>query len=319
MKFDKRKLAVAAFGAVLSVGMVGQASADVYGLSYLDIDNVSITFNAIGGGAGLYTFSGNQDAILNGAPDPTSGASSCAGVFGVSSSCSIPSPTMSGQVQNAPPASSGVRGEGDYTKFGTVGDYSNAEAEIVSAVLTGDAATQGTQISESNLKTATGAQANTNIGSNTRLNLTFVGNTGALSVSFDAVIDVRTEVTGGDIGIAQAASSVTLILQKDGVTLASWAPTGTNTVICAGGLTCIVTETGLSLNNSSSSDGAANVVAGSGNYKIDISGLSSGNYTLALNATTSTDLFRVQVPVPGTLLLMGTGLLLGMRATRRKK
>jgi hypothetical protein len=74
MKIGKKEFA-AAFGAVLGFGVAGQASADVYGLSYLNIDNVGVMFrNAdnsfAGGGAGRYTFSANQDAILNGSPDP---------------------------------------------------------------------------------------------------------------------------------------------------------------------------------------------------------------------------------------------------------
>ncbi len=320
MKFSKKKLAVA-FGAVLSVGMVSQASADVYGLSYLDVDNLTVGFNAVGGGAGAYTFSINQDAILNGVADASSGAASCGGIFGTVTSCAPGSPHLSGTVQNAP---GGVvaRGEGDYTKFGTVGDYANAEAEVLSATLLGDVSTHVESISESNLHNGTGAQSNTNLSSNTSLSLTFnVGSAGTLSVAFDAVIDVLTQVTGGDLGIAQANSGATLVLQKAGNTLASWAPTGTNTVTsCFAGLTCTATESALSLNNTSSSDGIANSVSGSGSYRIDISGLTSGSYTLAFGTTTSTDLIRFQqVPLPGTLLLMGTGLLLGARATRRKK
>ena len=320
MKFSKKKLAVA-FSAVLSAGMVSQASADVYGLSYLDIDNLTVGFNAVGGGAGAYTFSINQDAILNGVADGSSGAASCGGIFGVGTTCAGGSPHLSGTVQNAP---GGVvaRGEGDYTKFGTVGDYANAEAEVLSATLLGDVSTHVESISESNLHNGTGAQSNTNLSSNTSLSLTFdVGPAGTLSVAFDAVIDVLTQVTGGDLGIAQANSGATLVLQKAGNTLASWAPTGTNTVTtCFAGLTCTATESALSLNNTSSSDGIANSVSGSGSYRIDISGLTSGSYTLAFGTTTSTDLIRFQqVPIPGTLLLMGTGLLLGARATRRKK
>jgi hypothetical protein len=83
-------------------------------------------------------------------------------------------------------------------------------------------------------------------------------------------------------------------------------------------LTCVANETGPSLNNTATSDGLANVVAGSGSYSIDISGLVDGTYTLLLSTTTSTDLVR-DVPVPGTLLLTATGLLLGARATRRKQ
>ncbi|MBK6508929.1 MAG: hypothetical protein IPG06_05320 [Haliea sp.] len=170
MKFGKKKLAVA-FGAILGVGMAGQASADVYGLSYLNVDDLLVSVNAIGGGAGRYTFSSNQDAILNGAPDPAAGNAACNGnVTTATTNCSIASPTLSGTVQNAPPAGAGVRGEGDYTVFGQVGNYSNAEAQVVEAVLTGDAKTHVESISESNLADNGGqtAQSNTNVLSTPR-------------------------------------------------------------------------------------------------------------------------------------------------------
>jgi len=217
-----------------------------------------------------------------------------------------------------------VRGEGDYTKYGMGTEYSNAAAEIISAVLTGDAVTHVAAISESNLVTGTGAQANTNVTSNTLINITFtVEGTGGFSIAFNAILDVLSQVTGADIGfgIAQANSGVTVLLQKDGATLASWAPNGSgNVTSCGGGLVCSATDP-LSLNNTTSSFGPANQVVGSGAFKLDVTGLNSGTYTLALAATTSTDLLRIpqETPVPGTLLLMGTGLLLGGRALRRNK
>lgn len=322
MKLSKKKLGVMV-GAALSFGMVGQASADVYGLSSVQINDLHVVFNATLQNAPSFTFETNQDARLNGASDLSDGAANCAGIVGLGNSCNAASPRLSGTVQNAP-GSSSIRGENDYTKFGSVGNYSGAEAAIVTAVLLGDPATSTSSISESNIAAATSAQANTNVGSNTLLNLDFTiaEDGGAFSIAFEAIIDVLSKVTGVDVshGLAQANSGLTVILQKAGQTLASWAPTGNNNVTtCAAGLTCTAVEAALSLNNSTSSSGAANQVAGSGRYSLDVAGLTTGQYTLALASTTSTNLARFPVvPVPGTLFLMGAGLLAGARALRRK-
>jgi len=323
MKLSKNKLGVMV-GAALSLGVAGQASADVYGLSSLQVSNLLILFNASTGAAGAFSFSTNQDAALNGFVDGSSGAANCAGAFPSEGTCTGSNPVLSGTVQNAP-GGAVVRAENDYQKFGTVAQYSNAESAIVTAVLAGDASTSTKAISESNLQSGTSAQANTNVTSNTFLNLTFEVNGnggGAFSIAFDAVIDVLSKTTGVDIaaGLAQANSGLTVILQKAGVALASWAPTGTNNVtICAAGLTCTATEAATSLNNSTSAFDVANQVTGSGNYRLDVTGLTTGIYTLALATTTSTDLARFPVPVPGTLLLMGIGLLAGAGALRRNK
>jgi len=334
MKFIRGKWAAAtALGVVLGAGMVGQASATVYGLGYVDIYGLKVTFSPIAGGTGpgLFTFDTNADAALNGSVDPTSGAANCGDFFPGSAGCtvsptSVP-PVLSGTVQNAPPVGPAlsVRSEDSYVKFGNAvgaGNYSNSEAGIIDAALLADPATKVQAISESNLVTASNAQATSSAGSNTTLNLLFTGGVGMLSIEFMADVDVRAEVTGGDIGLARASSSASFRLVQNGATLASWAPNGSFTAdFCGGGLTCTIVDSSTSLNSTASSTGLPNSTAGlGGKYRIDVTGLSDGDFELALSTSTSTSLIRRQVvPVPGTLMLVGTGLLLGARAVRRRK
>ena len=51
MKVSKNKLAIA-LGAALSFGIAGQASADVYGLGKLDVNNLSVAFMPVSGSSG---------------------------------------------------------------------------------------------------------------------------------------------------------------------------------------------------------------------------------------------------------------------------
>ena len=319
MKSGKNKFAAVLAGAALSLG-AGQASADVYGLSSLAVDNLNIIFNATGGAAGAFTFTTDASATLNGAAGAGSGIATCGGLFAVFNTCNGVAPRLISPVQNAP-GGGVMRAQDDFTQFGQVAEYSNAQASIISAFLLLDPTTSTSAIAESNLQTGSIAGASTGVQSNTQLDLEFsVAAGGSFSIAFDALLDVLTEVNGGDVGLAQANSSLTVTLQKEGNTLVDWAPNGTNGVqACAAGLTCTAAEAAFDLNVSRSSSGAPNAEEGSGSYSLDVTGLTGGNYTLALASTQSTTVLRSpQIPVPGTLILFGTALLLGARSLRRK-
>ena len=187
MKLSKNKLAIA-LGAALSFAIAGQASADVYGLSSLKVNNLQVGFGpvAAGTGARTFAFTTQQEAELNGVADPTNGNATCVGTFNVSNNCpgagGALSPRLSGAVQNAP-GSAVLRADNDYSVKGLGNQYSNAESAIITAALLGDPSTSTAAISESNLITGTSAAANTNVSSNTQLSLTFTG-AGSFSVNF---------------------------------------------------------------------------------------------------------------------------------------
>lgn len=319
----------------LTAGLVvsGQASADVYGLGYLDISDLHISFpNALPGSTPTtYLFGTAAEGTLNGADDPTSGSATCGGVFGVGGTCGAAGAgnVLSGAAQNAPGATGGiVRGNDDYTFYGTGNQYSNAEAAIIDAQLVGDASTHAAGISESNLVSNGSAQASTTVNSTTTLVLFFTipdgMDDGGFVITFDAIWNAVANVTGGDLGLSQGNTGlqVALGIVSGGTTtdVAKWTPDGNEVATtCVAGLTCVADEAG-SLNNAASSSGGLNDLSGSGAFSFSVSGLASGTYSLALNMTTSTLLGRfTPTPIPGTLLLMGIGLLAGTGVSRRRK
>jgi hypothetical protein len=129
---------------------------------------------------------------------------------------------------------------------------------------------------------------------------------------------------------ASADMAVSFTLSKDGAfgVGASWAPNGAVDQNCqaGGGVTCLEIGDVESLNGNvgTTSDNTNDQysygpnVPGLVGYHSFINGLTAGNWTLVLKATTSTNL--THVPEPGALALMGIGLLgLGMSTYRSKK
>ena len=328
MKASRKGLALA-FATTLGLGLAGNASADVYARGYLLTDDLLITVsnpdgsNALGG-AGAFLFSTDANASLSNNVDPANGLAQCGGIFGVFTDCSIAAPVLSGTVQNAP-GGGVVRGESDYTIFGPNGlDYSNAEAEITDATLVNLNPTSVEQIAESNLVNRRIASANTSVESSTVLDVSFVVESeedeGIFTIEFEAFLDAMADVTDPSLGLAQANTSWTLTLRNEGGDIVRWTPDGQSGAVasCIAGFTC-EDEDPFSLNNAlvSSTATPQDAINEDGEFQLTVSGLGSGVYNLALAATTSTQV--INVPVPGTLLLMGVGLLAAGGLSRRKK
>ena len=332
MKNTAVKSLAVAIASVATLGLSSQAAADVYGAGLLEINNLQIELaNVAGGGVGQYTFNVGATAGLNapgvGATDQCTGngaldpGSTCGG-SGAGEVLGVP-------VVNAAGSEAPLRTDGDFSLFGSPGQqYSNAESSIIDAQLVGDGATATGQVAESNLTSGTEAGASTNVSSNTSLSLEFtLGDNGGLAISFDAVWAAIADINGDSEGSAFGSTSAEFTLRSSNGTFITWIVDGVaDNVICvssgpAAAPTCTESEAG-SLNNiaNTSENGDKVDLSGSGLFSLAIEGLAAGTYNLGLAAETQTIVAqRFEMPVPGTLLLMGAGLLAGAGVSRRKK
>lgn len=330
----KKSALAAAVVATLALGATEQAVASVYARSYFELTNLGILISDDGGatpgGATIdnFNFQVTDSAQLNnGATDANGiGCFGTPGIPGVgTNNCGL-DPAVDIDAANAA-GGAPVRSNNDFSFFGPGTDqYSNSDAVIYAAQLTGDAATHTEQIAESELQSGSQASASAEIQSTTGFTFHFVvDGANFLRIGFDSALDIlaRIDDPAGTLQTAQANVDVQFTLENDNTgDFFIWSPNGDTATGCLTtfGL-CAETADDFDLNRNAgtTTDGttAANSRAGGGHHAVELTGLFDGDWTLTLNALTSTSLSRTVVPEPATLALLGVGLI-GIGAAKRR-
>ena len=327
------KPAVMAAAVAGALAVSSPASAYVYATSHINVYDLILSVSGATASNLTYTFDLQNSATLNGAT--TSSAADCSNIGG-GSPCSVVSPVLNATVVNAP-GSTLLRAENNFSYNGpsAAGTFANADSVIPTAQLTQGVPTTARQIAEAQLNSNGDAQASVELQSNTNLTWTLsVGSDGAtLDLLFYADPDMRVAIND-EPGLFSAQSNLnaSFSLTKSTGEQVDWQPQGNDTNNCNADIgTCTELYDDFDLNRNLSSGvnpvdlnynfeaatGSSQAPGADGLYWIRITGLEAGDYSIALNLSTSVNIRR-DVPEPGILALLGIGLA-GIAATRVRR
>jgi hypothetical protein len=279
----KQSVLAAAIAAVLGMGAVGQASADVYAGSRLDINNLNVFFaDANGSPAAVqqpvdsFSFTLTNTAGLDGGVINQAKCSGIVGAPGAGINNCFAAPIAFGVgsrdplAANAPTQEGAPRANNNMVFTGTDGrNYANSDSVVNTAAVLLNGPTNTDQVAEANLVSKPGASSQAEIQSLTgfTFNFNITGTSNNMVIDFFADPDMRAAITAIESGLlnnAQANMNVSFTLNQntDNAGLGgngllgsvNWNPQGNGTgvgfndCIASGGVTCVETNDTQDLN-----------------------------------------------------------------------